>query len=159
MKKSRTDTDFVRQNDLAKIHIARKDLAMDDADYRAVIERITDGRHNSASTLNPVERKALLAEFKRFGWKPKPPADAAATPVPRQSARRMLWRIRKLAGARGEPYIDGLAKKMFGLSSVRFANDLQLHSILAALEIDRRRQLKRHTQGVKTDVSPEMQSP
>ena len=59
-----------RKADLAKIHIARKDLNMDDPTYRALLLRIT--AKESSADLDVVERSKVLAEFKRLGWKPKP---------------------------------------------------------------------------------------
>lgn len=60
-----------RKKDLAKIHMAKKDLAMTDDSYRALIKRITKGRTNSSAELTTTERVVLLAEFKRLGWHPK----------------------------------------------------------------------------------------
>ncbi len=54
---------------LAKVHIARKELRLDDDTYRAVIQRVT-GR-DSASLCSDAQLDSLLAEFKRQGFKPK----------------------------------------------------------------------------------------
>lgn len=64
-------TDTTRRADLAKIHLAKKELRMTDEDYAAVISRISKGRTNSAGELDVFERGKVLAHFKRCGWQPK----------------------------------------------------------------------------------------
>ena len=53
---------------LAKIHIAKKYLALTDENYRAILVRIT-GRSSSAEC-SERQLEQLLAEFARLGWKP-----------------------------------------------------------------------------------------
>lgn len=64
---------------LAKIHIARKDLALDDEAYRGLLRRV--GGVESARDLSDRKADAVIAELKRLGWKPKasarPPAERA----------------------------------------------------------------------------------
>lgn len=55
---------------LAKIHIAKKDLQLDDDVYRAVLMRVT-GKTSSAK-LSDAAKTKVLREFQRMGWKPKP---------------------------------------------------------------------------------------
>lgn len=54
---------------LAKVHIAKKELALGDEAYRAILVRIT-GEESSKDCSEPQLQK-LLDEFKRLGWKPK----------------------------------------------------------------------------------------
>ena len=58
-----------RNADLAMIHIAKKDLAIEDDSYRALLLRITG--KDSTANMDIGERSKVLAEFKRLGWKPK----------------------------------------------------------------------------------------
>ncbi|WNJ89148.1 regulatory protein GemA [Bosea sp. 685] len=64
---------------LAKIHIAKKELALQDAEYRALLKRVA--RVESAKDLSDKAAAAVIAEFKRLGWQPKestrPPAERA----------------------------------------------------------------------------------
>lgn len=53
---------------LAKVHIAKKDLGLDDATYRAIVTRVA-GKGSSSDCTDP-QLGALLAEFTRLGWKP-----------------------------------------------------------------------------------------
>ena len=57
-----------RRGMLAKIHMARKQLGLDEAAYRDVVERITGG--TSARTASDAALHRLLAEFTRLGFKP-----------------------------------------------------------------------------------------
>ena len=57
-----------RNLQLSKIHIAKKDLGLDDETYRALLVRVAGVR--SAKDLNPRQTGAVLAEFARLGWEP-----------------------------------------------------------------------------------------
>ena len=59
-----------RRADLAKIHLAKKDLRMSDDDYAAVMLCVSKGRTASAGELDAHERAQVLEHFKRCGWKP-----------------------------------------------------------------------------------------
>lgn len=78
-----------RQKDLAKIHIAKKELGLDEQAYRAAIAGVMDelgieGRPSSANL--PAEgRQKLLDAFREMGWNPmdnvpEPPHPAAGAP-------------------------------------------------------------------------------
>lgn len=53
-------------NSNAVLHVAKKQLALEDEDYRAVLERITGKR--SSRDMSPMERGRVLDEFKRMGF-------------------------------------------------------------------------------------------
>lgn len=55
---------------LAKVHLAKKQLALTDDSYRDILRRVTG--HESASALPEPLLDKVLAEFKRLGWKPRP---------------------------------------------------------------------------------------
>jgi hypothetical protein len=61
-------TDNRRRAEIAKIKIAQKRLCLDDEVYRAIIERVCNGKR-SAADLDETERGALLDEFKRLGFR------------------------------------------------------------------------------------------
>lgn len=63
-----------RRARLAKVHIAKKQLALEDDSYRALLHRVT-GQESSANCTD-AQLDALLGEFKRLGFageKPKTP--------------------------------------------------------------------------------------
>ncbi len=53
----------------AKLHIARKELNLDDDSYRAILVRV--GGRYSAKDMSVGQIEAVLKEFQRLGWKPK----------------------------------------------------------------------------------------
>ncbi|PCI03870.1 MAG: hypothetical protein COB78_05815 [Hyphomicrobiales bacterium] len=53
---------------LARIHIAKKDLGLDDDTYRAVLVRVTG--KSSAGDMSPKEHQAVIDEFINLNWKP-----------------------------------------------------------------------------------------
>ncbi len=71
-----------RNRDLAKIHIAKKELNLDEQAYRATVAGVMDemgipfgaGKPSSAN-LTPKGRALLLKTFRRMGWQgpPRPP--------------------------------------------------------------------------------------
>lgn len=71
---------------IAKVHIAKKDLRLEDVDYRMIVERITG--EVSAGHCTDAQLAAVLTEFTRLGWKP-------ATAGRRTSAKP--W-VRKIYG-------------------------------------------------------------
>lgn len=83
-----------RRAALAKIHIAKKELAMTDDSYQALLQRLTGKESARALSLPDLER--LLAEFKRLGWRPKTRKQKAEAPedwrLPRIRLIKRLWR-------------------------------------------------------------------
>lgn len=61
---------------LAKIHVAKRDLKLDDDTYRAVLKRVTGKA--TAKGMSPAEMDAVLAEFRRLGFKPTSKASGKA---------------------------------------------------------------------------------
>lgn len=61
-----------RRARIAKLHIARKQLAMEDEAYRDILRRLTG--KSSSTACDMAELDAMLAEMKRLGfsdkWKP-----------------------------------------------------------------------------------------
>ncbi len=63
-----------RNSRLAKVHIAKKQLGLEDAGYRELLRRVT-GKHSSADCTE-AELDLLLVEFKRLGFEPQGNATA-----------------------------------------------------------------------------------
>lgn len=62
-----------------KIHVARRQLNMDDADYRALLQRAA-GVVSSADIRQSGQLDAVMAEFRRLGFKDKPSARHGRVP-------------------------------------------------------------------------------
>src|SRR3546814_4309379 len=54
---------------IAKVQIGRKELRLDDDDYRAILRRLASGK-TSAKDCSEAELARVLDEFKAKGWKP-----------------------------------------------------------------------------------------
>lgn len=82
-----------RNNDLAMIHIAKKDLGLDDDTYRSMLW--TCARVHSSKDLDYSGRIAVLQHLKARGWKQKAPAKAKQkSPLsgePQHKMIRGLW--------------------------------------------------------------------
>jgi len=62
-----------RQRLLAQVHIAKKELALDDATYRDILGGYG---HESAGEMTDKELRILVEHLKQRGWKPKRPKSA-----------------------------------------------------------------------------------
>jgi phage gp16-like protein len=60
---------------IAKVHVAKKQLGLDDDGYRAVVTRITGQDSAGKASIGDLER--LLAEFTRLGFKAVAPSSKA----------------------------------------------------------------------------------
>lgn len=97
-----------RRARIAKIHIARKELAMEEESYRAMLVRVTG--KNSSGLMNVAELDLVIAEFRRLGFATGTPK-AAMRPLSEKAYVRMivgLWRDLK-------PFLtDGSHKALCG---------------------------------------------
>jgi phage gp16-like protein len=142
-----------RRRELAQIHIAKKQLDIDDTTYRCMLRAI--GRVESAADLGAEGRRQVLAHLKARGFKPKvgmkahrsgqtTPWDWVNHAAPdRQATLRKIAVMLKHASGREKAYADAIAKNMFGIERVEFCAPDQLRRIVGALEYDRRRRARR----------------
>jgi len=142
-KRPKIDADRYRKTELAKIHVAKAQMKLDDDTYRALLERLTG--KTSAADLTARERSAVLNEFYRLGWSAKshriPDRKAAARPTVEWDKGPLISKIGALLADAGRPwgYADGCARNMFALTSIRFCTVQQLRKIVAALMYDQKR--------------------
>lgn len=126
-----------RNRELAKIHIAAKDLGLDDDAYRAMLWTIA--RVRTAKDLDADGRARVLDHLKACGFK----ARRAGAPHNLAGEERgpQLHKIEALLAAAGRPweYADGMAQRMFRVDRITFCNPAQLQSIIAALVYDAKR--------------------
>lgn len=127
----------LRNVNLAKIHIAKAQLGMDDASYRALLARVAGVK--SAKELTPRQVSAVLAEFQRLGWQPTNNPRAGRTrPNPAQSRQALMGKVEALLAEAGRPwaYADALAVQMWKIQRVEWLDDNQLQRLMQALIID-----------------------
>ena len=125
-----------RNGDLSRIHIAKKQLALSEEDYRLIL--LKHGGASSSKDLDHAGRQRVLEYFKFLGFKPKALSNAKrpARPTPAPEKVKLVRRIRaQLISLDRLPdtYADGIAHQMFGLQFYEWATPDQLHAISAAL--------------------------
>jgi phage gp16-like protein len=134
-----------RNTDLAKIHVAKKQLSMSDEDYRAMLW--TQGRVTSSGDLDHAGRQRVLDHLKACGFKPAASDNTKRPkrPTPSVDALPLVRRIRaQLISMDRKPdeYADGIAKQMLGEAAPKFfewCHLRDLHSISQALSIQQLR--------------------
>lgn len=132
-----------RNGDLAKIHLAKKQLNMSDEDYRAMLW--TQGRVHSSKDLDHAGRASVLDYLKAIGFKAAsvPGSKRRSRPTPSPDKAKLVRRIRaQLISLDRKPdtYADGISKHMFGVDFYEWCNHEQLHAITAALAVQQRRE-------------------
>ena len=137
-----------RTRQLAQIHCLKRDLGLEDDDYRDVIWAI--GRKRSAGELDDYGRLQLLQQLRgmlgrrkravrqRDGRYPGRPNN---TDVRR---RREMTKIEALLtdAGRGWEYAEALAKRICKRDRLEFCGPAELYKIVAALELEARRRLR-----------------
>lgn len=78
--------DQFKTAEIAKIHIAKKDLGLTDEIYRDIIREASGGKTESSGKLDWQGRHNALERFKELGWKAKISTKA----VPRSEPSRRL---------------------------------------------------------------------
>lgn len=133
-----------RNADLAKIHVAKKQLGLTDEEYRAILH--SQASVTSASALDDAGRRKVLAYLQQRGFKPKASTTTCRPkrPTPAQDKLPLVRRIRaQLISLDRKPdeYADGIAQQMFGqhIQFFEWCDHDQLHSISAALGYEQRR--------------------
>ncbi len=127
--------DAKRGAELAKIHIAKKDLTLDDATYRAMLFEI--GGKESAADLDQRGRRAVLEHLRQLGWQPqvkgrKKPHNLNAG---RSSRSEQLKKIEALLTVGKLPwgYADALALRICKVDRIEFVPSGELYKVITAL--------------------------
>ena len=125
----------LRRRDLAKIHIAKKQLGMSDTAYREMLKNITGVA--SAADLDGHGRSKVLVHLKYCGFKPA--YKHTLQQIKHRSAAKerepMLAKVRAILMDLKYPwkYADAMAKRMFKVDRVHWLEPHQLHKLTIAL--------------------------
>ncbi|MCO4053427.1 MAG: regulatory protein GemA [Bosea sp.] len=119
---------------LARIHIAKKQLALEEEDYRAILERATG--KSSAREMTEAERGRVLAEFERLGFRARPARAGRPAHVRHIYA---LWGELQACGAvvrgpRGAPALRAFVRRQTGVAAPEFLSPAQSTSVTEALK-------------------------
>jgi phage gp16-like protein len=137
-KKSKTKYSVradLRRRDLAKIHIAKKQLGMSDTIYREMLKNVAGVA--SAADLDGRGRLKVLAHLRNCGFKPVyKHARPQIKPRPAAKEREpLLLKVRAILTDLRLPwkYADSMAKRMFKVDRVHWLEPDQLHKLTIAL--------------------------
>ncbi len=125
---------------LAKIHIAKKELALADEDYRAILMRLFG--KDSAGELRYDQLNELVAHFKTLGWKPKIKKDKNHRPASSKPAVRkvyalwnLLYKAEKVEASKPDGFIANFTRRQGKeVATAEWCDNHQLYSIIEALK-------------------------
>jgi len=106
-----TPADVLRKNELAKIHLAKKQLALDDDEYRAIMLSVTGKQ--SAADLDWQGRHKLLNHFKKIGFKIVAKTAQRSRPAVARNRQALIGKIEAQLAEAKLPwaYADASAKR------------------------------------------------
>lgn len=136
-----TDPDR-RRRDMARIHIAKKQLGLDDGTYRDMLWSVA--RVRSSADLDYTGLQRVLAHLTACGFKStkgKRPHPGRPANIDSEDRGPLLRKIEAmLTDARREwAYAHGMAKRMFRVEHCQFCAPEQLRKLIAALSYDQAR--------------------
>ncbi|WP_102866754.1 gp16 family protein [Pseudovibrio exalbescens] len=122
---------------LAQIHIAKKELALDEDSYRAILFRVTG--KCSAKDLTEAQRLRVVTEFKRIGWTNKKQG-GSFRPASNKAYVRKLYALAKSLDELGywnAPYKDALrvfVRTRCGVDNPEWLTYAQANPLIEALK-------------------------
>lgn len=141
---------------IAKIHVAKKEMALLEDDYRAMLINVT-GRASSADC-TVTELRAMVEEMKRKGFRPKR-SNAAAKPADHPSAAkaRALWISLYHLGAIDNPSehaLEAFARRQLGCLKMQWADQALSYKLIEALKAIAERHGWSHKVNAGTGLRP-----
>jgi len=131
-------TDSGRRALLAKVHLAKKDLALTDDSYRDRLQQVTG--HRSAADCSEPQLVAVIEAFKALGWKDKPARRVGARPLADSPQARKaraqwlsLWNLGVIDDA-GERALAAFVTRQTGREDLRFCDATQLNKVVDGLK-------------------------
>lgn len=130
-------SDMHRKRDLSIIHIAKKQLALDDADYQQIIKTVT-GKLSSAD-LDSRGRQALIKHFQKIGFKLKPKSGTTRTMADDAESKkiRAIWLMLHSLDAIKNPSeaaLEQFVKRMTGIDRLQWLNSDQSKTVIETLK-------------------------
>lgn len=126
---------------LAKIHIGKKELGLDDDVYRDVLWRLTGKRSAKELNVRQLQRVLMYLQDKGFVVTPKK-AYRKPSVIARKQA--LIGKIEAILADMGLPwsYANATAKQMFGVDMVHWLEVDKLYKLTQALVVYQARQNK-----------------
>lgn len=133
-----------RRTALARIHMLKKQLGMDETAYRGMLARVSEAHGvavTSAGDLTEPQRQAVIEEMRRLGGAPArypgKPHNFASDGMP-----AMITKIEALLADMKLPwaYADAIAKRQCGIERCAWVRkEPQLRAIITALAVEQRK--------------------
>ena len=132
-----------RTKELARIHIAKKELGLDEDVYRDILKQVCNV--DSAKDLDQPGRNKLMAYFRGKGWGKENYTKGRPHNMQAPGRKRQLSKIEALLAEAGRPwsYVDGMVKKICKVDKLEFCTPALLSKIIAALMKDAKRHGRR----------------
>jgi phage gp16-like protein len=129
----------------ALIHIAKQKVGMSDEEYRDLLGGFGV---TSSKDLTHGKFDSLMTHFKGLGFR-QAPGKPYKQLHPIGSKKRLLYKIEAQITEMNLSwkYVDGMAKKMFGVDRMIWCVPQQLHKIVAALNYHQKRIEKKKVKG------------
>lgn len=126
-----------RQRLIKLIHVAKRDIALDDDSYRAILQRI--GKKTSAADLTVPELEKVLEHMKRSGFKVRSKAKPSRPLALDAESRkvRALWLFMHQLGVVQNPSEAALAayvKRITGVDALQWSSGDQAASLIETLK-------------------------
>ena len=124
--------------DLAKIHIAKKELGLTEEAYRDIL--MVQFRRDSAARLTTGQAFKLLQHFQRLGWKPKSQAQLPGLAIPSDGQSKKiqaLWITLHQAGVvrdRSDKAMLAFVKRLTGTDRLQWCTGDQKNTVIEALK-------------------------
>lgn len=125
-------------NALKLVQIGKRDLQLDDAMYRDLLEQVTGER--SAKGLSETQLNAVVAAMKLRGFKPKPKPQPQAAEVPKIHAIWLTMYDQGFVRSRTEVALNTYVKRMTktsngqGIDRIEWLKSAQAVMVLEALK-------------------------
>lgn len=140
---------------LAKVHLAKKEMGLDDDTYRGVLLRVA--QVDSAASCTERQLAAVVEDFKRLGWKPTTPAGRATRSRPATNPvaakARALWISLHQLGAIDDPSeraLEAFGRRQLKVERLAWADQSLGYRLIEALKaMAERAGWDQSTEGVK----------
>jgi phage gp16-like protein len=117
----------------ARIHIAKKELALDDDTYRAMLQQVTN--HHSCADMYISDLYKVMEHLKKLGYKPAA-RKFGKRPNPPKDKEALMGKVEALLADRGLHwnYAHAMAQRMFQVEKVDWLDRDQLWRLVASLQ-------------------------
>lgn len=140
---------------MAKVHIGKKDLGLDDDTYRDVLWRVTGKR--SCSDMTIAQLQDVVKDMESRGFKPKAAKKHGKKPDVIKRRKNLMSKIEAILADMGLHwnYAHGMADSMFQIKRLQFLSDNQLYKVTQALSVHQRREAKKAAAEAHKKAVPE----